>query len=67
MDKIEFKKIIKQRRSILNITQKDISAISGLTLRKLIDTENVSANPTLHTLMKLIEALGLTIDVKVKT
>ncbi len=67
MDKNEFGKIIKQRRSILNITQKDLSAISGVTLRKLIDIENGSANPTLNTLMKLTEALGLTIDVRVKT
>jgi len=67
MDKNEFGKIIKQRRSILNITQKDLSAISGVTLRKLIDIENGLANPTLNTLMKLTEALGLTIDVKVKT
>jgi transcriptional regulator with XRE-family HTH domain len=67
MDKNEFGIIIKQRRSILNITQKDLSAISGVTLRKLIDIENGSANPTLNTLMKLTEALGLTIDVRVKT
>jgi transcriptional regulator with XRE-family HTH domain len=67
MDKNEFGRIVKQRRDILNITQKDLSAISGVTLRKLIDIENGLANPTLHTLVKLMDALGLSIDIKVKS
>ncbi len=67
MDKNEFGRIIKQRRDILNITQRDLSAISGVTLRKLIDIENGLANPTLQTLVKLMDALGLSLEVKVKS
>ncbi len=67
MDKNEFGRIIKQRRGILNITQKDLSAVSGVTLRKLVDIENGRANPTLHTLVKLMDALGLSIEIKVKS
>ncbi|MEW6509098.1 MAG: helix-turn-helix domain-containing protein [Bacteroidota bacterium] len=67
MDKNEIGKIIKQRREILRITQKDLSAISGVTLRKLIDIENGLANPTFQTLKKLLDALGLSIYIKVKS
>ncbi len=67
MDKNEFGRIIKQRRDILNITQKDLSAISGVTLRKLSDIEAGLANPTLHTLVKVMDALGLVLDIKVKS
>ena len=66
MDKKEFGKIIKQRRDILNITQKNLADVSGVTLRKLSDLENGVANPTLHTLVKLMDALGLLLDIKVK-
>ena len=66
MDKKEFGKIIKQRRDILNITQKNLADVSGVTLRKLSDLENGVANPTLHTLVKLMDALGLFLEIKVK-
>mgnify|MGYP001568514280 FL=1 len=66
MDKKEFGRIIKQRRDILNITQKNLADVSGVTLRKLSDLENGVANPTLHTLVKLMDALGLFLEIKVK-
>lgn len=66
VDKKEFGKIIKRRRNILNITQKDLAAVSGVTLRKLSDIENGIANPTLNTLVKVIDALGLLLEIKVK-
>ena len=66
MDKNELGNIIKQRRNLLKITQKDLSEISGVTLRKLSDIENGIANPTLDTLVKVMDALGLLLDIKVK-
>jgi len=66
MDKSELGRIIKQRRNLLKITQKDLSEISGVTLRKLSDIENGIANPTLDTLVKVMDALGLLLDIKVK-
>ena len=66
MNKKELGRIIKQRRYLLNIKQKDLADVSGVTLRKLIDIENGLANPTLHTLVKVMDALGLLLDIKVK-
>jgi transcriptional regulator with XRE-family HTH domain len=67
VDLKEFGKTIKHRRKLLNITQKDLAGISGVTLRKLIDIENGVANPTIKTIIKLTESLGLSLELKVKS
>lgn len=64
MNKHEFGKIIKERRSILNISQKDLAEISGVNLRKLVDIENAKANPTYNTIAKLLTAIGLEIQIR---
>ncbi|MEW6652389.1 MAG: helix-turn-helix domain-containing protein [Bacteroidota bacterium] len=66
MKKGEIGEVLKMRRNFLNITQKDLSDISGVALRKLIDIENGKANPTLGTLIKLFDVLGLSLKVEVK-
>lgn len=58
--------LIKERRKFLGITQKELAEISDVTLRKLIDIENGKANPTLVTMTKLLDVLGLKIKVEVK-
>jgi len=58
--------LIKERRNFLGITQKGLAEISGVTLRKLIDIENGKANPTLETITKLLDVLGLKVKVEVK-
>lgn len=67
MSKKEIGNIIKQRRKFLGITQQDLSEIIGIGLRSLVDIETGKANPTLETLLLIFEALGLSIDVKVKS
>jgi len=67
MNLIEFGKIIRQRRKLFKITQKDLAGISGVTLRKLIDIENGIANPTIKTIIKITEALGISLETKVKS
>jgi transcriptional regulator with XRE-family HTH domain len=59
-------KYIKARRDILNITQEQLSDISGVSLRTLKQVESGKANPTLQTLSKLADALGLELCLKIK-
>jgi len=65
MNKLEIGKAIKDRRKFLKITQKDLAEIVGLSLRNFVDIENGKANPTLDALVKITDALGLQITVKV--
>lgn len=60
-------KQIKERRDALNVTQEMLAAISGVSLRALKQFESGKGNPTLGTLTKLCDALGLELNLKVKT
>ncbi|MFV0172214.1 MULTISPECIES: helix-turn-helix transcriptional regulator [Empedobacter] len=58
---------IKERRKVLDITQESLADISGVGLRTLKQFESGKGNPTLETLQKLCDALGLEMKLEVKT
>ena len=58
---------IKERRKVLTISQETLAEISGVGLRTLKQFESGEGNPTLETLQKLCDALGLEIKLEVKT
>ena len=58
---------IKVRRKVLDITQETLAEISGVGLRTLKQFESGKGNPTLETLQKLCDALGLEIRLEIKT
>jgi transcriptional regulator with XRE-family HTH domain len=57
---------IKARRESLRVTQKELSDLSGVALGALKKFESGKGNPTLSTLKKLCDALGLEINLSVK-
>jgi len=57
---------IKARRESLRVTQKGLSDLSGVALGALKKFESGRGNPTLLTLKKLCDALGLEITLNVK-
>lgn len=57
---------IKARRDMLNVTQELLADISGVGLRTLKQFESGKGNPTLETLSKLGNSLGLELIFKVK-
>ena len=58
--------VIKERRSILGLTQKDLSDYTGLSVRFIKSVECGKGNPSVATLKKIAEVLGLEIVIKVK-
>jgi transcriptional regulator with XRE-family HTH domain len=60
-------KQLKERREALQVTQEMLADISGVSLRTLKQFESGKGNPTLDTLTKLSEALGLEVCLQVKT
>jgi transcriptional regulator with XRE-family HTH domain len=64
---MELISIIKQRRETLKITQEYLAEISGVGLRTLKQFESGKGNPTLLTLQKLADALGLELSFKPKS
>ena len=59
-------KTIKERREMLNVTQSTLAELSGVGLRTLKQFESGKANPTLQTIEKLCDVLGLQVCLKVK-
>lgn len=62
----ELIKIIKERREALQVTQETLAELSGVGLRTLKQFESGKGNPTLLTLQKLADALGLGVSLKLK-
>ena len=58
--------LIKERRNILGLTQQDLSDYTGLSVRIIKSIENDKGNPSMSTLEKIAETLGLEIIIRVK-
>ena len=58
--------LIKERRKQLNISQVVLAELSKVSVRQLSDIETQKSSPTLETLSKICETLGLRIEFTVK-
>ncbi len=68
-DKMHFIDIcnkIKERRSLLGITQQDLSDISGVGLRTIKEIETGKGNPSIHILLKILNVLGMELEAQIK-
>ncbi len=63
----EIIKTLKERREVLNVTQENLAELSGVGLRTLKQLEGGKGNPTLLTLQKLAEVLGMEVCLKIRT
>lgn len=58
--------LIKERRAVLGLTQQDLADYTGLSVRmiKIVEAEN--GNPSLSTLDKIADVLGMEIIMRIK-
>lgn len=66
MDYQEIGKIIKDRRKSLNITQSTLAILAGVGLNTLVAIERGKGNPKIHTILAILDILGLEIDITLK-
>jgi y4mF family transcriptional regulator len=57
---------LRTRRELLGLLQPDLAVIAGISRRTIQLVENGKGNPSLETLVKIADSLGLTITVKLK-
>ena len=57
---------LRERREMLQVTQNTLAEISGVGLRTLKQFESGKGNPTLQTLQKLADAVGMEVCLQVK-
>ncbi len=58
---------LKARREVLSLTQEALAELSGVGLRTLKQLESGKGNPTLLTIEKLADVLGLELMLQVKS
>ena len=66
MHQHELIKIMKDRRETLKVTQEYLAELSGVGLRTLKSIETGKGNPTIETLNKLADVLGMELKLEVK-
>jgi transcriptional regulator with XRE-family HTH domain len=57
---------LKKRREILEITQLDLSQMSGITIKTIHLIERGTGNPSFETLQKLGDIVGLEVVMQLK-
>jgi transcriptional regulator with XRE-family HTH domain len=57
---------IKERREALKVTQEGLAELSGVGLRTIKEFERGKGNPTLSTLLKISDVLGMDVCLKTK-
>jgi len=66
MDPISFGKTIKERRKFLRIDQLSFCSIAELSQHTLSSIENGTGNPSLSTLIKVLDVLGMELKSEIK-
>ena len=66
MNQQEFAGLVKKRRTSLKITQNDCSELSGISVATISAIENGHIDPSLSTMARLCEILGLEMAIKAK-
>ena len=59
-------KVIKARRALLGISQQDLSDYSGVGISTVKDLERGVGNPSIETLKKILDVVGLEIILQLK-
>ena len=59
---MELKDIMKQRRETLSLTQQDLAEMAQVGLATIKDIERGKENPSLNTVKKILEVLGIEIE-----
>ena len=56
---MSLEEVMKERRTKLNISQLDLAEMAGVSLATVKDIERGKGNPSLATIQKIMEVLGM--------
>jgi predicted transcriptional regulator len=63
---MELSEVMKMRREALNISKQDLAEMAEVSLATVKDIERGKGNPSLSTVKKILEVLGMVIDYKLR-
>lgn len=64
---MDFKEVVKERRSTLGISQVDLAEMADISLATVKDIERGAGNPSLKTVSRILEVLGLEMKFHIRT
>ncbi len=63
---MELKETMKSRRTTLSLSQTDLAEMADVSLATIKDIERGKGNPSLATIRKILEVLGMEIEYRIK-
>ena len=66
MNKLEIGKKLQHRRDELSLKQEDLAEMTGITSKTIYLIESGKGNPSVDTLNKIMDVLGLEITIEIK-
>lgn len=63
---MELKDVMKERREYLSLTQQDLAEMAQIGLATVKDIERGQGNPSMSTVKKILEVLGLEIVYRIR-
>lgn len=66
MHQVELIQRLKARREQLGVTQEQLAELAGVSLRTIKALDSGKGNPTLSTLVKLADVLGMELKLEVR-
>ncbi len=66
MSKQKLGDLIQLRRTILSLKQEDLAELSGVTIKTVYLIESGTGNPSLNTLEKILDVLGMELSFHLK-
>ncbi|MCD8297347.1 MAG: helix-turn-helix domain-containing protein [Prevotella sp.] len=63
---MELREVMKSRREFLMLSQRDLAELAMVSLATIKDIERGKGNPSLSTVGKILDVLGMEIEYKVR-
>ena len=60
------REVVKERRGVLGISQLDLAEMSGVSLATVKDIERGVGNPSMKTVTRILEVLGLEMEFHIR-
>ena len=63
---MDLRDVVKERRGVLGISQIDLAEMAGISLATVKDIERGVGNPSMKTVTRILEVLGMEIEFRIR-
>ena len=64
---MNIREVVKERRGVLGISQLDLAEMAGISLATVKDIERGAGNPSMKTVTRILEVLGLEMQFRIRS